>query len=383
MNVGAALSSNPDARGAGMEAALEARNALGDRRADLAVVFASPQFADGARALLEAVHEAAGPAALIGCIAEGVIARGHEIEDRAAVSVWLASLDARAEISTFAATWDEPSFEGLPAETEGAFLMLCDPYSFPAHLLLEMFNEKAPGATVMGGLASGSPGPGGTRLFLDDRVLDSGAVGARLSGNLEIRTLVSQGCRPIGPVLTVTRAEGNMILELGGRTPLERLKELYESLDEGDRRLVSRGLMLGRVIDEYRTDFGRGDFLVRGLLGADPETGAVAVGDNVEVGQTVQFHVRDAPSADEDLKEALASFRRALGGREPGGALLFTCNGRGTRMFDGPDHDAALVTSELGAPVAGFFCAGELGPVGGKNFLHGFTASMAVFVEQP
>jgi small ligand-binding sensory domain FIST len=210
--------------------------------------------------------------------------------------------------------------------------------------------------------------------------LDSGAVGVALTGDVEVVTLVSQGCRPIGPVLTVTRSEDNVIFELGGRPPVQRIQELYASLPEHDRELMTEGLLVGRVIDEYKTEFERGDFLVRGIIGADPESGAMAVGDAVAVGETIQFHVRDETSADEDLRSTLKAARDMVGDRAVAGGLLFTCNGRGSRMFSSPDHDAALRALELGnPPIAGFFCGGELGPVGTKNFLHGFTASMALF----
>ena len=194
---------------------------------------------------------------------------------------------------------------------------------------------------------------------------------------IRIRALVSQGCRPIGNVYAVTRAEGNVIHELGGRPPLQRLQELVGTLSPEDRELVGRGLHVGRVIDEYKAELGRGDFLIRGVMGVDPQSGALAVGDRIEVGETIQFHVRDAATADEDLRTLLQ--REA----EPAaGALLFTCNGRGSRLFSVPDHDASLVSEKLGGlPLAGFNCAGEIGPVGGKNFLHGFTASIALFVE--
>jgi small ligand-binding sensory domain FIST len=213
-------------------------------------------------------------------------------------------------------------------------------------------------------------------------VLDSGAVGVALPGNVGVVALVSQGCRPIGQVLTVTRSAGNVISELAGKPPLQRVQELYASLPEHDRELMAEGLLVGRVIDEYKTDFQRGDFLVRGVIGADPDSGAIAVGDAVAAGETIQFHVRDEASADEDLRTTLNVARAKVGDHRVAGGLLFTCNGRGSRMFSTPDHDAALVASELDdPPIAGFFCAGELGPVGSKNFLHGFTASMALFSE--
>jgi small ligand-binding sensory domain FIST len=237
-------------------------------------------------------------------------------------------------------------------------------------------NERVPGTVVMGGMASGGMGPGETRLFWDDRVVDEGAVGARLPG-IRLRALVSQGCRPIGSVYTVTRAEGNVVHELGGRPPLQRLQELATRLSARERELVSRGLHVGRTIDEYRSDPGRGDFLIRGVIGVDSQTGAMAVGDTIEVGETIQFHVRDAETADEDLRTLLERE-----GEPAVGALLFTCNGRGSRLFSVPDHDASLVSKVLGGlPLAGFNCAGEIGPVGSKNFLHGFTASIALLSD--
>jgi len=188
-----------------------------------------------------------------------------------------------------------------------------------------------------------------------------------------IATVVSQGCRPIGQPLIVTRAERNAIYELAGRPALERVLELVEALSPDERTLAGNGLHVGIVVDEHKATFRRGDFLVRGVLGADRETGAVVVGDEVDVGATVQFHVRDASTAAEDLAGLLA-------GRSADGGLLFTCNGRGRAMFGDPHHDAAIVQDTIGPlPIAGMFCAGELGPVGGRNVVHGFTASLALF----
>jgi small ligand-binding sensory domain FIST len=192
---------------------------------------------------------------------------------------------------------------------------------------------------------------------------------------------VSQGCRPVGDPYTVTAAEGNVVYELGGRPPIVRLRELAAALTGRDRELLGQGVQVGMAINEYRAELRQGDFLIRGIIGANPETGALAVGDEVEVGQTLQFHVRDADSADEDLQRALEQEAAALG-RPPAGALLFTCNGRGSQLFSEPDHDARLLAKMLGdIPVAGFFCAGEFGPVGGQNYLHGFTASIALFPQ--
>jgi small ligand-binding sensory domain FIST len=383
MKVGAALTTNPDARSAAVEATTEAAHRLGDRDPDLAVVFASAHFGPRADAVLDGVYEAASPQALIGCVAEAVVGTGTEVESEPAVSVWLAHLGAG--IRTFHCEFHKGdgggTFSGWPPDDAAAYLLIADPFSFPADQLLKQVNERTSGsAFIVGGLASGARTPGETRLFLDREVMESGAVGAALSGNVEVLALVSQGCRPIGRPFTVTRADGNIILELGGEPPTQRIQELYASLPQHDRELMAQGLLVGRVIDEYKTEFERGDFLVRGVIGADPNSGAIAVGETVGVGETIQFHIRDEASADEDLRATLKVAKDRVGNRKFAGGLLFTCNGRGSRMFSTPDHDASLLASELdAAPLAGFFCAGELGPVGGKTFLHGFTASMALF----
>lgn len=262
-------------------------------------------------------------------------------------------------------------------------LMICDPLTFPAEDLLAHLNRHVRGAVVMGGMASGGLTQRRSLLFRDGTVLTDGAVGAHLPG-AAVRSLVAQGCRPVGDPYTVTRADGNLVFELGGRPPLARLREMAATLPVRDTELLAAGPHLGLVIDEYQSEEARqGDFLVRGIVGADPASGAMAVAGDVEVGQTVQFHVRDARSADDDLRRVLEREAGRLGGRPPAGALLFTCTGRGSRMFPGPDHDAGLLTELLGQiPVAGFFCDGELGPVGGQNFLHTFTASIALFPDE-
>jgi len=217
------------------------------------------------------------------------------------------------------------------------------------------------------------------RLLRGTELIDGGAVGVALVGPVDIRAVVSQGCRPVGSPFAVTRGEGNIVHELGGRPAVDRLRQMLASLDQHEQELLrGGGLQVGQVIDEHKASFDRGDFLVRGLLGADPETGSIAVADSVEVGQTLQFHVRDADAADEDLELLLVPVSRW----RPRGVLLFSCNGRGRGMFGEPDHDALTLDEELaGAPAAGFFAAGEIGPVGGDPFLHGFTATVAVFPE--
>ena len=374
-----------DAREAATRAVAEARTSLGGLSPSLAVLFASAHFLGSAEDLAAAVTEQAGPVPLIGCVAEAVAGGAREVESEPAVSLWLAA--DLGPVDTYAMEFVRTSSGGafggyrFGAEPGGVHLMLCDPFTFPASDLLAHLNQHVPGTVVMGGMASGGLRSGQSLLFLDDRVVTRGAVGAHLP-RAGIHPLVAQGCRPVGDPFTTTRADGNLIFELGGRPPLTRLRELAAALPVREQELLARGAHLGIVIDEYQAEPGQGDFLVRGIAGADPESGAIAVGGEIEVGQTVQFHVRDARSADEDLRHTLSREAAALGGRRPAGALLFTCTGRGTRMFAGPDHDTGLLAQALGQiPVAGFFCDGELGPVGGQNFLHTFTASIALFPE--
>jgi small ligand-binding sensory domain FIST len=353
------------------------------------VLFASPHFSASAGDLVAAVSDLTGGAPLIGCVASAVAGGAREVESEPAVSLWLAA--GLGPVETFA-------MEFVPTASGGAFggyrfgpyqsgtgpagmhLMICDPFTFPAGDLLAHLNRHVRGAVVMGGMASGGLAQRGSLLFLDGAVLTGGAVGAHLPG-AAVRSLVAQGCRPVGDPYTVTRADGNLIFELGGRPPLARLREMAATLPVRDTELLAAGPHLGLVIDEYQSEEARqGDFLVRGIVGADPASGAMAVAGDVEVGQTVQFHVRDARSADEDLRRVLEREAGQLGGRPPAGALLFTCTGRGSNLFPGPDHDAGLLAELLGQiPVAGFFCDGELGPVGGQNFLHAYTASIALF----
>jgi len=240
-------------------------------------------------------------------------------------------------------------------------------------------NEDRPGVPVLGGMASGGSAPGENCLILGERRFQSGAVAALIHGEVRISSVVSQGCRPIGQPFVVTRAEANVIHELGGVPPLVQLKEMFKTLSEREQQLVRHGLHFGRVLNEYQDQFHRGDFLVRNVIGADPQSGAIAIGDYVRPGQTVQFHVRDEETADEDLRHLLQGARNSVASQSRG-ALLFTCNGRGTRLFGSADHDARCVREALGEiPLAGFFAQGEIGPVAGKNFLHGFTASVAIF----
>jgi small ligand-binding sensory domain FIST len=278
-------------------------------------------------------------------------------------------------------TAEGETFTGWPSTLPGewpnasALMVLGDPFSFPADRFLNRINEDQTGRPVVGGMASAASRPGENRLILGRDVPDRGAVAVYLNGNLRVRSVVSQGCRPIGSHFIITRAEKNVIHELGGVTAYDRLKELATH----EQEMVREGLHLGRVVNEYQDRFEQGDFLVRNVLGVDPDTGAIAIGDYVRPGQTVQFHVRDAQTADAELRQLLSRMAND-DNASPQGGLLFTCNGRGSRLFSEPHHDAAAIEEALGSiPVAGFFAAGELGPIGGTNFIHGFTASIALF----
>jgi small ligand-binding sensory domain FIST len=298
------------------------------------------------------------------------------------VSVWVASapqLRLRSFHLEVIRTDTAMTVVGMPeVEDASVGLLLVDPWTFPVDGFVTRSNETLPGLPLVGGVATGLSGPGGTRLLVDGRVVTRGAVGLLISGDACVATLVSQGCRPVGPTMTVTAAEGNLLMTLAGRPALAKLREVVASLDEDDRARAASGLQLGIAMDDYLEEHGQGDFLVRGLVGADDARGAVAVGDVVEVGSTVRFHVRDAEAASTDLLASLARFRTTHD-IDAAGALLFSCNNRGEVMFGAADHDVLTVRAGLGTRrVGGFFANGEIGPVGGRNHLHAFTASMLV-----
>lgn len=376
---GAGTGHDPLAATADALAAVEAR--LAGTTPDLAVLFLGAAYADAVELISERVRETLAHPLLVGMTAGAVVAGGSELEHVQCLSLWAARLPDGARLSPLrlpppaagsrVAQWE------LPDDRTEVLLALVDPFTFPADGFLKGIAAARPGVRVVGGLASGARAAGQNRLVLGGGVHHDGAVAVALGGDVRLRTVVSQGCRPVGGSFTVTRAERNVIQELGGQTTADRLREAYADADPRDQALMRQGLHLGIVIDEYQSDFSRGDFLVRSVLGTDPTSGGVAVGDVVDVGQTVQFQVRDARSAHDDLDGLL---RRLAADGMPDAALLFTCNGRGSRLFEVPDHDAQLVRELLDGPaVAGSFCAGEIGPVGGANHLHGFTASLLAF----
>ncbi len=359
-----------------------------DEKPNLGIVFFSSHHAENLATAAPRLCDAIETDVIIGCTGESIVAGAREIESQPAVALWLASLpESNVHLMhlDFATTPEGGSFTGWPSELTdewphgSAMLLLGEPFSFPADELIRRLNEDRPGVPVLGGMASGGVAPGENLLIMGRETFDQGGVAAVISGAVRIRSVVSQGCRPIGQPFVVTKAEQNVIHELGGAPALVRLQQVFDSLSDHDQKLVRRGVHVGRVLSEYQDEFRRGDFLVRNVVGADPQSGAIAVGDFIRAGQTVQFHIRDEQTADEDLRELLTASKTG-DGSQARGALLFTCNGRGTRLFSTADHDAGCVQEILGdIPLAGFFAQGEIGPVGGKNFLHGFTASVALF----
>ncbi len=383
VRIACGLSTASDPRAGAVQAAAEVAAKMAGEDADLVVVFASGAHLAAPEATLEGVHDELRPGVLIGCGAGGVLGGGREIEGGTAVAVWAATFD-EGEVSTFHAevteVQDGLSISGVPdLRGAGGAILLPDPYSFPTDAVLSELHERSPGVPVLGGVSSARTLRGEAALFLDEEVVAGGAIGVRFDG-IELLPCVSQGATPIGPELTITAGEGRIIQELAGRPALAALRSVIEELDEADREILAEGMLLGIVVEQGRPDYLHGDFLVRSVLGGDPEHGTIAVGAPICAGQVVRVHARDASSADRDLHDALGLRRQALGSDTPAGALMFTCNGRGRRMFGVADHDATAVTAQLGAiPTAGFFAAGEIGPVGGESFLHGFTATVAVF----
>lgn len=381
MPFAAAMSEHPIATQATGEVVGQVLEQLGPAP-DLAVLFVTAPHAGALDDIAGAVRDVLQPGVLLGATAVSVLAGDREVEEQSAISLWAARLGApatpvRLDVSA-------PSVgiavSGLGADLVGdtssrALVLIADPFSTPVEGFLDAAPETYPGLTIVGGLASAARGPGGNRLVLDDRTYVDGAVGALLPPSGTTSAVVSQGCRPIGTPMTVTKSDGRVIYELAGRPALERLAELIAHLEAEERVLVEKGIHLGRVIDEHKLEFDRGDFLIRAVLGGDRDIGAIAVGDEVDVGATVQFQVRDAASADHDLRELLAEHHAQ-------GALVFTCNGRGTHLFGVPDHDAKVVNAHVdGGATAGMFCAGEVGPIGDRSFLHGFTASVLLFAD--
>lgn len=385
VRIGCGLSMHAEPQAGAVAAAQDARRALRGASADLVAVFLAGRHLAAPEIALASVGAVLDPGGLIGCGAAGVLGDRREVEQGTAIAVWAAHLDD-GRASTFHADvrpGDEGgvTVSGMPSMAGASgVVLLPDPYTFPTDAILDELAARAPGVPVLGGVASARTVDGSAALLHDTDVRAGGAVGVRFD-DVDLLPCVSQGARAVGPELEITAGTGHVIHELAGEPALPKLRDVVEALPDDERAAVAEGVLLGIVLDAAAVPGpGPGDVLIRGLLGGDPAEGTVAVGAPVSAGQVVRLHARDAATADRDLRDALELRRIALGADAPAGALVFTCTGRGQDMFQVADHDARSVADGLaGAPAAGFFAAGEIGPVGGGNFLHAFTATVAVF----
>lgn len=360
---------------------------LEQRSVTTLIVFATAEFVDQLDTITAQIQEQLQPLTMIGATGETLIHGQTEHEDEAAITVWAAHFPrtkvrsfhlSAADIDNFETPESVHEYLGVSADVEPSFILIGEPYSLGEQTLsvLEKIEMAYPDQTAIGGMASLVQAAGLNRLVFDGEVLGGGLVGLAIWGDVKLDTVVSQGCRPIGEHMVITQADRNVIRLVGGRSPWDALTEMLPECPPRDVELARKGLLVGRVINEFQGKFGFGDFLIRNPLGFDRDSGALAINDFVRVGQTIQYHVRDGVTATEELHDLLD--QNAI--QESAGALLFTCNGRGTRLFSQRNHDAGAVSQRHhGLPMAGFFCAGEIGPVGQRNFLHGHTASIGFF----
>lgn len=358
---------------------------------DLALFFASPEYSELDRLVAEA-YRRTGASVLIGCSGQGVVGPSREVEGEPAVSLLNLMLPGaelhpkHVENEELGALRNPEAWQawlGLPPRWVNALIVLADPFTFDPEALIAGLTAAYPEATILGGLASGEAGTRGTALFVNGEVYTSGAVVLAVGGAYTVQAVVAQGAAPIGDPWTITGVERNILHTIGNRPALQVLEETLSGLSPEVRDRAVHNLLVGLAMDERRDTFQQGDFLIRNLLGGDRQSGALAINALPESGQTIQFQIRDAEAADQDLRRQLSAARERLEGTEVIGAMLCTCNGRGEGLFGTPDHDARAVADALGAvPLAGFFCNGEIGPVGARTYLHGFTASLALFVKR-
>ncbi|MGF1633846.1 MAG: FIST N-terminal domain-containing protein [Phycisphaerae bacterium] len=354
---------------------------------DLCLVFMTQQHRPEAVRIVERIRKELEPGAMVAVLGEGVLGVGREIERSTGLSLLAGRLPGvvcrafHVEMQGWKTLLADPL--QLPArlcldEETRLLIGFGDAWTTPTGTFLQLLNEQIPGMPLVGGMASGYAAPGHNLLFVDDVLTDEGFVGVSLGGQLAVQTLLSQGCRPIGEPMIVTKARRNVIEQLGGLTPVQQLAKTIENMPETEQQHLANGLLIGRAITEYKDRFGRGDFLVRNLIDVNRETGAMASAEPMKPGRTVQFHVRDARSADEDYRLLLDAARVH---DAPAGGLLFSCTGRGNQLFESePDHDTRLAQAALpDTPLAGFFAAGEFGPVGGQNFIHSHSACLTLF----
>ncbi len=353
---------------------------------DLAMLFATAHFEDDLPEVIERFGSAFPGATLLGCSAGGTIGGDREVEHGPSMSLLVASMPEvtirpfhlrQQDLEALAGPMDWERTVGVSGESHPTFLCLADPFRFAVPDFLEQLNEVFPGAPLLGGIASAAQRPLENRLMINGEIHRDGLVGVALTGQLTVHPVVSQGCRPIGRPFVITKGDRNVVRELGGKAALQQLHSVLVSLSPDDEKLAKDSLFVGRVIDEYKDHFDRGDFLIQNIIGVDRGSGAIGIAGRARVGASIQFHVRDSDSADEDLRQLLEPYADL----DVCGAAVFGCNGRGTQMWEESGHDIGVLRDVLGdVPAAGFFCGGEFGPIGGRNFVHGFTASIALFL---
>ncbi len=394
MKWASAISEEPSVESAIDECVASLKEQLGNATADLAVVFASSHYHQNYEAVPQLVRQSLGNGdstpLILGCSGGGIIGNGQEVEQNPALSITAASLpdvtltpfhlasDALPDLDAGPASWED-LLNVSPADAP-QFVLLADPYSFPVQNLILGLDFAFAGAAKIGGLASGGQQQGANALFLGGRVHRSGAVGVAMHGNITIDTVVAQGCRPIGKPMRITQSRRNLLESLDGDTPLNVLRALFPTLTERDQGLMRNSLFLGVVMDEFIDEPQQGDFLIRNVMGMDDRSGSLAIGEMLKEGQLVQFHLRDADTSAQDLAAVLERYAGDNRENEVHGALLFSCLGRGQYLYGRPNHDTDLFRDKLGSvPLGGFFCNGEIGPVSGTTFLHGYTSSFGIF----
>ena len=363
---------------------------LGDAQPDLAVVFVSPHYESEYDKVVQLIAQRLGPVKIFGCTGGGIIGNGVEVEQRPGISITGANLpdveivdfhlagDSLPDLDAGPSSWEE--LLGVTSSQEPQFVVLADPFSFPVQDLLMGMDFAFAQSAKIGGLASGASQQGGNALFLGDQTHNSGAIGLALHGNITVDTVVAQGCRPIGQPMHITESRRNLLLGLDGQPPLTILKELFQTMNERDQALMQNSLFLGVVMDEFLESPKQGDFLIRNVVGMDARTGTLAIGETLKEGQMVQFHLRDADTSAQDLTAVLERFAMDNRENQARGALLFSCLGRGQYLYGRPNHDSDIFHEKLGeVPLGGFFCNGEIGPVSGTTFLHGYTSSFGIF----
>ncbi|MBN4054422.1 FIST C-terminal domain-containing protein [Nitrospira defluvii] len=359
---------------------------------DMGVLFLSMMSRDAVEQVIDGIRENIAISHLLVGTCSGIVGGHIEVENKPAAALLLAKLPGvrvspfylnQSNLMQLKETADWHKFFNIFPNEAPVFLMMPDPFLFDIQSFLNGINAAYPNCATAGGLASGANQAQGNTLFLDDTVYDQGMVGLALTGDIRMDTVVSQGCRPIGEVYVVTHAKENIIYELSGRSFFEALEEVVKNASAQDQVLIQQAILLGVTIDEGKEGYRRGDFLIRGLMRLDRESGSGVIGDAIQAGQSIQFHVRDAEAAIEDLNALLILQQKRMKGCKPKGALVFTCNGRGENLFSCKHHDIETIQDHLGpVPAAGFFCAGEIGSIGSKAFLHGFTNSMALFYSR-